>query len=51
MVGDYLWFAGWWDVEICTLNDGRLGVGDGRGVMGWFAGRTDPLWVVRGVKR
>lgn len=35
MVGDYLIFGGWKDVEIVTLSDGR--------------GR-DPLWVVRGTK-
>lgn len=35
MVGDYLVFAGWKDVEIVELSDGR---------------RSDPLWVVRGVK-
>jgi len=43
MVGDYLWFAGWREVEIVTLNDGGGSGG------GWFGfGRTDPLWVVRG---
>jgi len=43
MVGDFLWFAGWRDIEILTLCDGK---GDGGG---WFGlGRTDPLWVVRG---
>ena len=43
MVGDYLWWSGWRDVEILTLCDGK---GDGGG---WFGmGRPDPLWVVRG---
>lgn len=36
MVGDYLLFAGWQNVEIAVLSDGR--------------GR-DPLWVVRGVNK
>lgn len=36
MVGDYLVFAGWKEVEIVELSDGR---------------RSDPLWVVRGVKK
>jgi len=42
MVGDYLHFSGWKDIEIVTLCDGK---GEG----GWFGlGRPDPLWVVRG---
>ena len=45
MVGDYLWWSGWRDIEIVTLCDGK---GEGRG---WFGmGRPDPLWVVRGRK-
>lgn len=46
MVGDFLWWAGWRDVEICTLTDGKAesGITDG------FRARTDPLWVVRGTK-
>lgn len=36
MVGDYLLFAGWKDVEIVEVSDGR---------------RSDPLWVVRGTKK
>ncbi|MCJ1229860.1 hypothetical protein MMC12_006530 [Toensbergia leucococca] len=46
MVGDYLWWAGFRDVEIVTLNDGK-----GQAEAGsWFAflKSTDPLWVVRG---
>jgi len=43
MVGDYLWWSGWRDVEIVTVCDGK---GEG----GWWGGRPDPLWVVRGVK-
>ena len=50
MVGDYLWFAGWRDIEICTLNDGKSETGASSGIMDWFSGRTDPLWVVRGTK-
>jgi len=43
MVGDYLHFSGWKNVEIVTLCDGK---GEGSG---WFGlGRPDPLWVVRG---
>ena len=42
MVGDYLWWSGWREVEVVTLCDGT-----GKGG-GWFGfGRTDPLWVVR----
>ena len=53
MVGDYLWFAGWRNIEICTLNDGKgqMDIGASSGIMDWFgSGRTDPLWVVRGTK-
>ena len=49
MVGDFLWWAGWRDVEICTLTDGKAESGVLSGVMGVFRG-TDPLWVVRGTK-
>ena len=43
MVGDYLWFAGWRNIEVLTICDGQ---GDGGG---WFGlGSPDPLWVVRG---
>ena len=37
MVGDYLWWAGWRDIEILVLVSGN-----------WI---TDPLWVVRGVNK
>ena len=57
MVGDYLWWAGWRDVEIVTVCDGRGGnAGAGGGGGGWgrmvmgVGGGTDPLWVVRGRK-
>ena len=42
MVGDYLWFSGWRDIEVLTLCDGR----SGGGPLG--LSRNDPLWVVRG---
>ena len=48
MVGDYLWFSGWRDIEILTLSDRESQGGDG-----WFAmlrGMNHPLWVVRGSK-
>ena len=58
MVGDFLWFAGWREIEIVELSDGTLkdgeGDGDDGGLKGMMAawlgsGRRDPLWVVRGV--
>ena len=45
MVGDFLWWAGWREVEICTLTDGKAERGFLSGIMG-----GDPLWVVRGTK-
>lgn len=50
MVGDYLWFAGWRDISIVTLSDGKPDDGGGSGLFGWFSSGTDPLWVVRGTK-
>lgn len=47
MVGDYLWFSGWRNIEVVEICDGR---GQGPGLMGIFGGGVDPLWVVRGVK-
>ena len=47
MVGDYLWFSGWREVEIVEVSDGR---GSKGGLMGLLGGGWDPLWVVRGVK-
>ncbi len=47
MVGDYLWFSGWRNVEIVEVCDGR---GRAGGLMGFLGGGVDPLWVVRGVK-
>lgn len=61
VVGDFLWFAGWRDIEIVEVSDGQVGEGssgggDGvqgnslQGLMGWMGvGGRDPLWVVRGV--
>lgn len=43
MVGDYLHFAGWKQVEAVTLVE----PGQGRT---WIGGGNDPLWVVRGRK-
>lgn len=52
MVGDFLWWAGWREVEILTLDGDGEGVGGkGGGVMAWLGARTeDPLWVVRARK-
>ena len=57
MVGDYLWWSGWRDVEIVTIWDekaenpktGTQGGGGGN-MLSWIMGEggTDPLWVVRG---
>lgn len=41
MVGDYLWFAGFRNIELVTLEDGKGS--------SWFRSK-DPLWVVRGQK-
>ena len=60
MVGDYLWWSGWREVEIVEVCDGRVRDGEGGGgggggggglarLMGMFGG-VDPLWVVRGKK-
>ena len=51
MVGDYLWFSGWKDIEIVELSNGReeKPVEGLLGKMGMM-GRVDPLWVVRGRK-
>lgn len=42
MVGDYLWWSGWRGIEVLVISDG--------GSTGLFRSRSDPLWVVRGVK-
>jgi hypothetical protein len=46
MVGDYLHFAGYDDVEILTLSDGWAEVPEGHPRHGQRM-RVDPLWVVR----
>ena len=46
MVGDYLWWSGWRDVEIVTLVGKDEGGGWLRGMMA-----NDPLWVVRAVNK
>ncbi|KAF2721167.1 hypothetical protein K431DRAFT_285007 [Polychaeton citri CBS 116435] len=62
MVGDFLHFAGWKDIEIVELSDGTVETpapaqegnahpGGLQGVFNWFGmGSRDPLWVVRGTK-
>ena len=61
MVGEYLWWSGWREVEIVELSDGTAkegeeaggmggGLGDFLDRLGMGSGRVDPLWVVRGVK-
>lgn len=51
MVGEYLWFSGWRNIEVVEVSDGKSegNVGGLMGMMG-FEGRVDPLWVVRGTK-
>lgn len=57
MVGDFLHFAGWKQIEIVTLSDGTaeeqsVGQPSGglQGLMSWMGmGGRDPLWVVRAV--
>ena len=51
MVGDYLWFSGWREIEIVEVCDGK-GEKPVEGVLGRMGmmGRVDPLWVVRGKK-
>jgi hypothetical protein len=46
MVGDYLWFAGWREVEIVTIVEKSERGGGVWGMMG--KGAPDPLWVVQG---
>lgn len=46
LVGDYLHFSGWKDVEILTLAEAES---VGGGLLGWAGlGGRDPVWVVRG---
>nr|POF15220.1 hypothetical protein CFP56_42109 [Quercus suber] len=58
MVGDFLHFAGWQDIEIVELSDGKSNAGGEtgpsqsglQGLMSWMGMRRDPLWVVRATK-
>ncbi|KAK3723467.1 hypothetical protein LTR37_001719 [Vermiconidia calcicola] len=57
MVGDFLHFAGWREIEIVELSNGKVQEGGEQqqqglqGLMSWMGmGRRDPLWVVRAVK-
>ncbi|KAF2816119.1 uncharacterized protein BDZ99DRAFT_458024 [Mytilinidion resinicola] len=55
MVGDYLYFAGWTEIEIVDLSGGEEEEKSASGVAGlmrWAGmGGHDPLWVVKGVKK
>ncbi|KAF1918277.1 hypothetical protein BDU57DRAFT_514961 [Ampelomyces quisqualis] len=58
LVGDYLHFAGWSDVEIvdlCAKDDSGMRVTDDHGTVlirsPHLPDHLDPLWVVRGTKR
>ena len=60
MVGDYLHFAGWTEIEIVELSNGSVQGGDGsnanslQGLMALLGGggnSRDPLWVVRATNR
>nr|POE88144.1 hypothetical protein CFP56_11373 [Quercus suber] len=54
MVGDFLHFAGWQDIEIVELSDGTSHSGSEngpsqsglQGLMSWMGMRRDPLWVL-----
>ncbi|KAK3629777.1 hypothetical protein LTR56_016790 [Elasticomyces elasticus] len=60
MIGDYLHFAGWKEIEIVELSNGKVadgGAGEGQqagnlqSLMGWMGmNHRDPLWVVRATK-
>ncbi|KAK3701506.1 hypothetical protein LTR37_015480 [Vermiconidia calcicola] len=53
MVGDFLHFAGWRDIEIVELSSGKVEEGGEQqqglqGLMSWMGmGRRDPLWVLK----
>ena len=56
MIGDYLHFAGWKNIEIVELSNGKVAPNEERGqppgnlqsLMSWMGvGSRDPLWVVR----
>lgn len=58
MVGDFLHFAGWQNIEIVELSNGKAGASDQaspqqglQGIMSWMGMNSrDPLWVVRATK-
>lgn len=56
MVGDYLFFAGWKDIEIVELSNGAVEGEDEQhgGLRGFMSmmgmGGRDPLWIVRAKK-
>ncbi|MCJ1464872.1 hypothetical protein MMC07_003487 [Pseudocyphellaria aurata] len=55
MVGDFLWWAGWREVEILSLEGDEERASGTGSIMSWFGARTgvktgDPLWVVRAKK-
>ncbi|KAK5705854.1 hypothetical protein LTR17_021296 [Elasticomyces elasticus] len=59
MIGDYLHFAGWKEIEIVELSNGKVADGGAEGqqagnlqsLMGWMGmNHRDPLWVVRATK-
>jgi hypothetical protein len=59
MVGDFLHFAGWQDIEIVELSNGKVEGGEGnsqqqglQSFMSWMGMNSrDPLWVVRAVNK
>ena len=59
MVGDFLNSAGWQNIEIVTLSDGKLGENEQaapaqglQSLMAWMGVNSrDPLWVVRAVNQ
>ena len=59
MIGDYLHFAGWQNIEIVELSNGKADAGGSeqaqgslQGLMGWMGmNHRDPLWVVRATKK
>jgi hypothetical protein len=55
MVGDYLHFAGWTNIEILDLGDAESeqeSASAVAGLMKWAGmGGHDPLWTVRGVRK
>ena len=58
MVGDFLHFAGWKNIEIVELSNGKVSESEQsappqgvQGLMAWFGmNRRDPIWVVRATK-